>query len=225
MLITISLAGLLPGCCSTSELSKSGQRKTAGKTFVIIGASSGFGKGVALQLGQYHANVVLAARRTELLEAVAKQLTAAGGTALVVTTDINKPEDVAKLAAAAVAKYGHIDVWINDVGVGAIGRFWEIPLADHARLIDVNLTGIINGSYTAPGYLLNSDQERSSTWARSTAKCRWLTRAPTPLPKRRSQPRRIPQSGTSPGALRQHQSGYHRTMGRGFTLVGPCGEL
>jgi short-subunit dehydrogenase len=137
------------GCCSTSKLSKSGQRKTAGKTFVIIGASSGFGKGTALQLGAYHANVVLAARRTDLLEDVAKQVREAGGTALVVTTDISKPEDVQKLADEAVAKYGHIDVWINDVGVGAIGRFWEIPLADQNRLIDVNLKGIINGSYIA----------------------------------------------------------------------------
>jgi short-subunit dehydrogenase len=149
LLLVIAMSGLLAGCCSTSKLSKSGQRKTAGKTFVIIGASSGFGKGVAIQLGHYHANVVLAARRTELLEEVAKQVTAGGGSALVVTTDISKPEDVEKLAAAAVAKYGQIDVWINDVGVGAIGRFWEIPLADHARLIDVNLKGIINGSYTA----------------------------------------------------------------------------
>jgi short-subunit dehydrogenase len=140
---------LLSACCSTSKLSKSDQRKTTGKTFVIIGASSGFGKGVALQLGQYHANVVLAARRTELLEDVAKQVIVAGGTALVVTTDISKPEEVEKLAQAAIAKYGKVDVWINDVGVGAIGRFWEIPLADHERLIDVNLKGIINGSYTA----------------------------------------------------------------------------
>ena len=57
---------------------------------------------VALQLGAYHANVVLAARRTDLLENVAKQVRAAGGTALVVTTDISKPEDVQKLADEAI---------------------------------------------------------------------------------------------------------------------------
>lgn len=148
-LLAITISCLFSACCSTAKLSKSGQHKTAGKTFVIIGASSGFGKGVALQLGHYHANVVLAARRTDLLNDVARQVIAAGGTALVVTTDISNPEEVEKLAAAAVAKYGHIDVWINDVGVGAIGRFWQIPLADHTRLINVNLTGIINGSYTA----------------------------------------------------------------------------
>jgi short-subunit dehydrogenase len=136
-------------CSSTHRLSMAYQRKTAGKTFVIIGASSGFGKGTAIELGAYHANVVLAARRTELLEDVAKQIVQVGGTALVVGTDISSPEDVQKLADVAIAKYGHIDVWINDVGVGAIGRFWEIPLADQNRLIDVNLKGIINGSYTA----------------------------------------------------------------------------
>jgi short-subunit dehydrogenase len=135
--------------CRTHRLGHPGQRKTAGKTFVIIGASSGFGQGVALELGKYHANVVLAARRTDLLEEIAVKIRQAGGTALVVTTDISKPEDVQKLADAAIATYGHIDVWINDVGVGAIGRFWEIPIADHARLIDVNLKGFIYGSHIA----------------------------------------------------------------------------
>jgi short-subunit dehydrogenase len=106
-------------------------------------------RGLRSYWGKYHANVVLAARRTDLLEDIAKQVRHAGGTALVVTTDISKPEDVQHLADEAVAKYRHIDVWINDVGVGAIGRFWEIPLADQNRVIDVNLKGIINGSYTA----------------------------------------------------------------------------
>jgi short-subunit dehydrogenase len=135
--------------CSTSKLSQSGQRKVDGKTYVIIGASSGFGKGVAQQLGQYHANVVLAARRTELLEEVATEIRNAGGTALVVTMDISKPEEVQHLADMAIQQYKTIDVWINDAGVGGIGRFWDIPLEDHARLIDVNLKGFIYGSYTA----------------------------------------------------------------------------
>lgn len=149
ILTSFTLAVLFGAGCSTSRLSKSDQEKTAGKTFVIIGASSGFGKGTALQLGAYHANVVLAARRTELLENIAQQIRDAGGTALVVTTDISDSVAVKKLADAAVAKYGKVDVWINDVGVGAIGRFWEIPLADQARLIDVNLKGLIYGSYVA----------------------------------------------------------------------------
>jgi short-subunit dehydrogenase len=119
------------------------------KTFVITGASSGFGRGVALRLGAQHANVVLAARRTALLEEVAKEIRSAGGSALVVPTDVSRPEAVEHLADAAVRRFGHIDVWINDAAVAAIGRFWEVPLRDHERIVDVNLKGVIYGSHVA----------------------------------------------------------------------------
>jgi short-subunit dehydrogenase len=135
--------------CTTAELGSAGRRKTAGKTFVIVGASSGFGRGVAEKLGTYKANVVLAARRTDLLEEVAGKVRAGGGNALVVTMDISKPEDVQRLARAAVQEFGDIDVWINMAGVGGIGRFWEIPLEDQARIVDINLKGVIYGSHAA----------------------------------------------------------------------------
>ncbi|HEU4472182.1 MAG TPA: SDR family NAD(P)-dependent oxidoreductase [Flavisolibacter sp.] len=135
--------------CATWELGRSGQRKTAGRTFVIVGASSGFGRGVAEQLGAYKANVVLAARRTDLLEEVAAKVRAAGGTALVITTDISKPEEVQRLAEAAIRQFGDIDVWINMAGVGAIGRFWDIPVEEQARIVDINLKGFIYGSHAA----------------------------------------------------------------------------
>ncbi|MFD2066302.1 SDR family NAD(P)-dependent oxidoreductase [Pontibacter silvestris] len=134
------------GGCATWDLGKSGQRKIARKTVVIVGASSGFGRGVAEKMGAYGANVVIAARRTELLEEVASNIRAAGGTALVVTTDNSKPEDVQRLTDAAVQQYGTIDVWINMAGVGGIGRFWEIPVEDQARIVDINLKGFIYGS-------------------------------------------------------------------------------
>ena len=145
----LTLMIFLLSSCATWELGSSGQRKMAGKTFVIIGASSGFGRGVAEQLGAYKANVVLAARRTEVLEEVAAKVRAGGGKATVVTMDISKPEDVQRLADAAVKEYGDIDVWINMSGVGAIGRFWEIPIEDQARIVDVNLKGFIYGSHAA----------------------------------------------------------------------------
>jgi short-subunit dehydrogenase len=147
------LLGLLLGCllsgCATSKPGAAVQKKVQGKTYVIIGASSGFGRGMAEQLGAMKANVVLAARRTEVLEEVATKIRAAGGSALVVTTDISQPDQVQSLADAALKQYGRVDVWVNDVGVGGIGRFWEIPLADYSRLIDVNLKGIVYGSQVA----------------------------------------------------------------------------
>jgi short-subunit dehydrogenase len=101
---------------------------------------------VALQLAQRGDNVVLAARRTALLEQVARE---AGDHALVVTTDVSNPEEVERLGRAAIDRFGHIDVWINDAGVGALGRFEDVPLRDHVRVIDVNLKGVLYGSYFA----------------------------------------------------------------------------
>jgi short-subunit dehydrogenase len=137
----------LSGCAVTVD--RDDAARIAGKTYVVTGASSGFGRGIAVKLGSLRANVVLAARRTELLQEVAAQVTAAGGNALVVTTDVAKPEDMRRLAEAAVARFGRVDVWINNAGVGAIGRFEDIPVEDHSRLVDVNLKGVIYGSHAA----------------------------------------------------------------------------
>jgi short-subunit dehydrogenase len=135
------------GGCAT--LSSDEQQGIAGKTYVITGASSGIGRGVALRLAQLHANVVLAARRTQVLDEVAAQATAAGGTPLVVTTDVAKVEDMRALMAAALNRFGRVDVWINDAGVGTIGQFDQVPVEDHARVVDVNLKGVIYGSHLA----------------------------------------------------------------------------
>jgi len=135
--------------CGCASLSAGDEQRVAGKTYVITGASSGFGRGVALRLAGLKANVVLAARRTDVLNDVARQATAAGGTALVVTTDVSNPQDVRKLADAALRRFGRIDVWINNAAVGAIGPFDAIPIEDHARVVDVNLKGVIYGSHVA----------------------------------------------------------------------------
>jgi NADP-dependent 3-hydroxy acid dehydrogenase YdfG len=148
-LAAASMAVPLGGCATSTHLGSSDLKRIPGRTYVIVGASSGFGKGVALRLGKERANVVLAARRTELLEQIATDIRTAGGNPLVVTTDVSKAEDVDALAKAAVGRFGRIDVWMNVAGVGAIGRFWEIPVQDYSRLIDTNVKGVIYGSHAA----------------------------------------------------------------------------
>jgi len=149
-LLSIALAGAaLAGCAAPSRLGPSDRQLIAGRTFVVTGASSGFGRGVALKLGAHGGNVVLAARRTEVLDEVAAQVKAAGGTPLVVTTDVGRPGDVERLAQATLARFGRIDAWINNAGVGAIGPFEAIPIADHERVVDVNIKGVIYGSHAA----------------------------------------------------------------------------
>jgi short-subunit dehydrogenase len=135
--------------CTTWKLGLSGQKKISGKTYVIVGASSGIGRGVAQELGKYKANVVLAARRTDLLEEIADTIRSYGGNAIVVTMDISKPEDLQRVCDAAVKQYSKIDVWINMAGVAALGRFWEVPIEDQSRVIDVNLKGFLYGSRVA----------------------------------------------------------------------------
>ena len=142
-------AALLSACAAPADLGAVDRALIAGHTFVITGASSGVGEGAALKLASYGGNVVLAARRGDVLETVARQARAYGAQALAVATDVSRPEEVQRLADAAVARYGRIDAWINDAAVAAIGRFDEVPMQDHARIIDVNLKGYIFGSYAA----------------------------------------------------------------------------
>lgn len=116
---------------------------------VILGASSGFGRGAALKLGRKGAEVVLAARRDNLLKQVEGEIRDAGGEAVAVHCDISKAEEVSEVARVALEKYGRIDVWINNVGIGALGFFWDIPVEDQARVIDVNLKGLMYGAHAA----------------------------------------------------------------------------
>jgi short-subunit dehydrogenase len=126
----------------------------AGRTIVITGASSGFGKGAALAFAEAGAAVVLAARREELLEDVAAECETRGGRALAVRTDVSQPGDVARLLEAALSAFGRIDVWINNAGVGAIGRFEKVPLEDHAQVVATNLLGTLYGSWHAYRHFL-----------------------------------------------------------------------
>jgi short-subunit dehydrogenase len=148
LLALLALTMLLSGC-ATGRLAADEQQSFAGKTFVITGASSGIGRGIALELASMRANVVLVARRGAVLQQVAAEARAAGGAPLVVAGDVSKPEDLQRAADQALARFGRIDVWINNAGVGALGRFEEIPVRDQARIVDVNVNGVIYGSHIA----------------------------------------------------------------------------
>ncbi|AEG93804.1 SDR family NAD(P)-dependent oxidoreductase [Ramlibacter tataouinensis] len=136
----------LGGCATVGHVDRA---EVAGKTYVVTGASSGIGRGVAEKLGSMGANVVLVARRTELLREVAAEVQARGGQALPVTADVSRADDMARVMRETLARFGPIHVWINNAAVGTIGRFVDVPLEDHARVVDVNLKGVIHGSHVA----------------------------------------------------------------------------
>lgn len=116
---------------------------------VILGASSGFGRGAAMKLGKAGAKVVLAARRDNVLSVIEQDILQQGGEAFSIHCDISDAEQVAALARTTLDRYGRIDVWINNVGIGALGLFWDIPIEDQARVIDVNLKGLMYGAHAA----------------------------------------------------------------------------
>src|SRR5689334_18908249 len=125
------------------------REKLRNKIIVITGASSGFGKGAAREFAKAGANLVLAARREELLDELANECSSLGGKAIDVPTDVRSAEQVQALAREAIAAFGRIDIWINNAGAGAVGRFEEVPLEDHVAVIETTLMGTVYGSYYA----------------------------------------------------------------------------
>lgn len=118
-----------------------------GSVVVIAGASSGIGRATAQLLAREGAHLVLASRREDTLGTVRAECERLGAEAIAVPTDVGDAEAVKRLAEAARARFGRIDVWINNAGVGVIGPFEEVPAEAHERTIRTNLLGQINGAH------------------------------------------------------------------------------
>jgi len=117
------------------------------RVVVLTGASSGIGRATAQTLARHGACIVLAARDRAALESVAAECVGQGAETLVVPTDVTDADAMVALADAAIARFGHIDAWINNVGVGAVGLFDATPMEAHRRVIEANLIGHMNGAH------------------------------------------------------------------------------
>ena len=124
-------------------------RPIAGTSVVVAGASSGIGRATALAFARAGARVVVAARRSDLLDEVVRDCEAAGARALAVPTDVADAEAVAALAEAAVSAFGGIDTWVNVAGTGVFGPYEAAEAELHRRTIEVNLIGAMNGASAA----------------------------------------------------------------------------
>lgn len=115
------------------------------KVVVITGASSGIGAATAKLLAQNGAKVVLGARREERLQALVKDITAAGGLASYVVTDVTKPEDLKALVAQAQADFGGLDVIFNNAGIMPSSPISALHTDEWNDMIDINIKGVLNG--------------------------------------------------------------------------------
>ncbi|MEP3278583.1 MAG: SDR family NAD(P)-dependent oxidoreductase [Stappiaceae bacterium] len=114
-----------------------------GKVAVITGAGSGIGKGIAHICAEAGMKLVLAGYNSAPLQAVADEL--ADAETVCVPTDVAQLDQVEALAAAALERFGQIDVLFNNAGVGPIGRIQDTSMEDWRWTLSVNLWGPING--------------------------------------------------------------------------------
>jgi NAD(P)-dependent dehydrogenase (short-subunit alcohol dehydrogenase family) len=113
-----------------------------GRHALVTGASQGVGRAVALRLAEAGATVVLAARSRAGLEETAAQIDAAGGTSLVVPTDLRSPSQIDALAERVESELGHVDTIVCNSGIaGPTQELWKITPEEWQETIDVNLTG------------------------------------------------------------------------------------
>jgi len=115
------------------------------KVTVITGASSGIGAALAKELGSKGHRLVLGARRGKELKEVAAH---AGTEALPIVVDVTRRQDVERLRDAAIERFGHVDVWVNNAGRGSGSTVMELSEKELDETIDVNLKSVFYGMKT-----------------------------------------------------------------------------
>jgi len=111
---------------------------------LITGASSGIGRGLALELARQGARVGLLARRRELLEEIAEEITQAGGRAIALSADVTEPEQIRAAACELRRAFGRIDVLIANAGISIDTFVPDLCEKKIADLINVNVIGVVN---------------------------------------------------------------------------------
>lgn len=110
---------------------------------LVTGASAGLGLAICRKLAAQRPRLVLAARSAQRLQLAAAELQAAGAAVLAVPADVAVPADLQRLVEVALAKFGRIDVLINNAGIECFSEFDALTEAEIQQTIATNLTGAI----------------------------------------------------------------------------------
>ncbi|MEP7055539.1 MAG: SDR family NAD(P)-dependent oxidoreductase [Actinomycetota bacterium] len=130
-----------------------------GTSALVTGASSGIGEATARQLAELGATVSLVARRKERLDAVAKEIHASGGQALVIVADVTQQAEAEAAVERTVSELGGLGVLINNAGVMLLGPILDAPMQDWQRMVEINLFGLLYCAKAALPHLLASAEQ------------------------------------------------------------------
>ena len=124
-------------------------------TALVTGATAGIGAAFARQLAAEGSGLVLVARDTDRLQAVAAELRAAHGVEVeVLTADLTDAGETRAVQDRLADPARPVDLLVNNAGMGLKGRFWETPLADQERMLALNCTSVLRLSHTALGAMV-----------------------------------------------------------------------
>jgi NADP-dependent 3-hydroxy acid dehydrogenase YdfG len=116
-----------------------------GKVVVVTGASSGIGAATARLLARSGARLVLGARRTDRIAALAEELRDTGAEVAHRGIDVRRRADLAALVELARGEFGRLDVLIGNAGIGPVSELDELRVEDWDAMIDINLKGLMHG--------------------------------------------------------------------------------
>lgn len=114
-----------------------------GKVAIVTGGTQGIGKATAEVLAKEGASVVIAARRSELLEKVAAEIRAAGGRIAAVQADIGSKADCERVVGETIKAFGRIDILVNNAGTSSTGEFESVTDEAWQTDFDLKLFGAI----------------------------------------------------------------------------------
>jgi NADP-dependent 3-hydroxy acid dehydrogenase YdfG len=130
-----------------------------GTVALVTGASSGIGEATALELARQGANVAIAARRVDRLEALAEQIRRLGAEVLVLESDITKEDQARQAVEKTVARFARLDTLVNNAGLMLLGPIAGADVTEWMRMLEINVEALMFCTNAALPHLLDAAQQ------------------------------------------------------------------